>query len=82
MAEERSRLRLTFNEDALLYDRVRPGYPSAMLDDIVALSGIPAGGRILEIGPGTGPGYPPMGAAWLPCRRGRVGREHGGARAR
>jgi SAM-dependent methyltransferase len=47
-------LRLTFNEDALLYDRVRPGYPTAMLDDIVALSGIPAGGRILEIGPGTG----------------------------
>ena len=54
MAEVRSRLRLTFNEDALLYDRVRPGYPTAMLDDIVALSGIPTGGRILEIGPGTG----------------------------
>src|SRR5215217_71593 len=54
IAELRSRLRATFNEDAALYDQVRPGYPAAMLDDIVELSGIPAGGRILEIGPGTG----------------------------
>lgn len=50
----RRQLRATFDEDARLYDQARPGYPPAMLDDIVALSGIPAGGRILEIGPGTG----------------------------
>jgi len=54
VAEERGRLRLTFNEDALLYHQARPGYPAEMLDDIVVLSGIPPGGRILEIGPGTG----------------------------
>ena len=54
MADERERLRTTFNEDARLYDLARPGYPAAMFDDIVALSGIPQGGHILEIGPGTG----------------------------
>lgn len=54
MAKERSRLRLRFNEDAALYDQARPGYPAAMLDDVVALADMPAGGRILEIGPGTG----------------------------
>jgi SAM-dependent methyltransferase len=54
MTPERSRLRATFDEVALRYDRWRPGYPSALFDDVVSLSGIPAGGRILEIGPGTG----------------------------
>jgi SAM-dependent methyltransferase len=54
MSDQREYLRETFNEDAELYDRARPGYPEAMFDDIVALSGIPPGGRILEIGSGTG----------------------------
>jgi SAM-dependent methyltransferase len=54
MAEERDRLRTTFDQAASLYDEVRPGYPEELLDDIVSLSGIPAGGRVLEIGCGTG----------------------------
>jgi SAM-dependent methyltransferase len=54
VTEERERLRVTFNEAARLYDRARPGYPEALFDDVVALSGIPPGGRILEIGCGTG----------------------------
>jgi len=54
MAEERNRLRKTFDEAALLYDEVRPGYPEKLFDDVVSLSGIPIEGRILEIGCGTG----------------------------
>jgi SAM-dependent methyltransferase len=54
VADDRDRLRATFDGAALLYDEVRPGYPGALFDDVVSLSGIPAGGRILEIGCGTG----------------------------
>jgi SAM-dependent methyltransferase len=54
MAEERAKLRATFDEAALLYDEVRPGYPEALFDDVVALSGISDAGKILEIGCGTG----------------------------
>ncbi|MCC6943872.1 MAG: class I SAM-dependent methyltransferase [Thermomicrobiales bacterium] len=52
--QERNRRKQTFDAIAALYDRARPGYPDELFDDVVALSGIPAGGRILEIGPGTG----------------------------
>src|SRR5215217_1684203 len=54
MAEERAKLRAVFDEAALLYDEVRPGYPEVLFDDVVSLSGILSGGRILEIGCGTG----------------------------
>ena len=54
MSGEREKLRITFDGAALLYDEVRPGYPEELFDDVVSLSGIPAGGRILEIGCGTG----------------------------
>src|SRR5919112_2302196 len=54
MAEDRAKLRAVFDEAALLYDEVRPGYPEELFDDVVSLSGIPPAGRILEIGCGTG----------------------------
>jgi len=47
-------LRETFDEDAERYDRARPGYPAELFDDLAALTGLGAGDRVLEIGPGTG----------------------------
>jgi SAM-dependent methyltransferase len=52
--DERTRLRATFDEVAELYDRARPGYPAAVIDDLVALARLVPGSRVLEIGPGTG----------------------------
>lgn len=58
---ERTRLRKqSFNSVAELYDKFRPDYPEALFDDLVRLSGIPASGRVLEIGPGTGQATLPL----------------------
>jgi SAM-dependent methyltransferase len=37
-----------------IYDRVRPGYPDEAVDALVDLSRLPAKGRLVEIGAGTG----------------------------
>jgi SAM-dependent methyltransferase len=52
--DRRESLRRTFTDAAELYDRARPGYPEAMVDDLVSLTGLGAGARVLEIGCGTG----------------------------
>ena len=49
-----SDLRGIFDEDAELYDRARPDYPAALFADLVELSGLGPGSRVVEIGPGTG----------------------------
>lgn len=54
MSDFREHLRETFNRSADVYDRIRPGYPEALVDDVISLSRIPEQGRILEIGCGTG----------------------------
>lgn len=51
---DRERLRATFATIAAQYDRARPTYPPSVFDDLPGLGAIPAGGRFLEIGPGTG----------------------------
>jgi len=57
---ERRRLRETFEEAPELYDRARPSYPEEVFDDLVAFAALPPGGRILEIGCGTGKATLPL----------------------
>lgn len=54
MTDQTNERRASFDRAAALYDAARPGYPQALVDDAVSLSGIPSRGRILEIGCGTG----------------------------
>jgi len=46
--------RTSFDEEAELYDRARPSYAEPLVDEIIARTRIPPGGRILEVGAGTG----------------------------
>jgi ubiquinone/menaquinone biosynthesis C-methylase UbiE len=43
-----------FNEVAVEYDRNRPSYPDALVDQACEVAGITDGDRVLEIGCGTG----------------------------
>jgi SAM-dependent methyltransferase len=54
VSHQTNHLRTTFEQSARIYHDARPGYPEELFDDLVALSGIPLGGRVLEIGCGTG----------------------------
>jgi SAM-dependent methyltransferase len=53
-------LRDTFDEAPELYDRVRPGYPEEVFDDLVALARLQPGSRVLEVGCGTGQATVPL----------------------
>jgi SAM-dependent methyltransferase len=57
---DRESLRATFDEDAELYDRVRPGYPPALFADLAELAGLAPGARVLELGCGTGQATLPL----------------------
>jgi trans-aconitate methyltransferase len=58
--DERERLRQTFERAAELYDRARPGYPEALFDDLIALTGLAAGDHLLEVGCATGKATRPL----------------------
>jgi SAM-dependent methyltransferase len=57
---DREQLARGFDSVAELYDEARPGYPQALFGDLCSLSGIPDGGRVLEIGCGTGKATLPL----------------------
>lgn len=54
MSETREPLRRTFDKAADLYDAARPSYPEELFDDLVALTALEPGSRLLEIGCATG----------------------------
>lgn len=60
MPVRRNILKKTFDTVPTLYDSRRPGYPAALIEDTLRLSHIPARGRILEIGCGTGQATKPF----------------------
>ncbi|BEL04362.1 class I SAM-dependent methyltransferase [Actinoplanes sichuanensis] len=62
---DRERLRCTFGQDAELYDRARPGYPTRLFQDLAELAGLNPQSRVLEIGCGTGRATRPI--AQLGC---------------
>jgi SAM-dependent methyltransferase len=60
---EKIDLRTTFDQDAPLYEKVRPGYPKDLFADIIAFSKISDDGSILEIGCSTAQATLPF-AVW------------------
>jgi SAM-dependent methyltransferase len=54
MTAARREQRLVFGEVAETYDRVRPGYPSSLVDDVLEFACVGGGDRVLEVGCGTG----------------------------
>ena len=58
--ENRERLGRTFDLSARLYDEARPGYPEELFEDLVRLCGLPDGGKVLEVGCGTGKATLPL----------------------
>jgi SAM-dependent methyltransferase len=55
MQTEGREQRFVFGEAAELYDKARPGYPAALVDDVLSFAGVDAARlRALEVGAGTG----------------------------
>ena len=50
----RDEQRLAFGSVAELYDRARPSYPAAAIDDVMTCAGLRRGDTVLEVGAGTG----------------------------
>lgn len=60
MADDRERLRRTFDSAAELYQQARPEYPDSIYDSLVSLTGIGTGDRVVEVGCATGKATIPL----------------------
>ncbi len=50
----------SFDQAPYDYERMRPGYPENLIEDMIELTGLPEKAKILEIGCGTGQATAPM----------------------
>ncbi len=62
MADDRERLRTTFDSAADRYEHARPGYPEDLFAELFRVTGLRAGHRVLEIGCATGKATGPFAA--------------------
>lgn len=60
MADDRARLRTTFDSVADLYQQARPEYPAALYAALIAGAGLKPGDRLLEVGCATGKATLPL----------------------
>jgi SAM-dependent methyltransferase len=51
---DRDKLKRTFEQDAELYDKARPDYPTQIFDDLFVLGSLERTAAVLELGCGTG----------------------------
>jgi SAM-dependent methyltransferase len=58
--DKRETLRHTFDSVPELYEAARPTYPDELFDDLIALTQLEPGARLLEVGCGTGQATRPL----------------------
>jgi SAM-dependent methyltransferase len=58
--DDRERLAATFDRAADLYQRARPEYPAALYDELVAVTEVPPGADLLEVGSASGKATIPL----------------------
>jgi SAM-dependent methyltransferase len=60
VAQDRERLRTTFDRAADLYQDARPEYPERLFDRLIDITGLKPGDRVLEVGAGPGKATVPL----------------------
>ncbi|HVE90713.1 MAG TPA: class I SAM-dependent methyltransferase [Actinomycetota bacterium] len=58
--DDRERLSATFDQAASLYQRARPDYPEEIVEELLSVTGMQSGGRVLEVGCATGKATLPL----------------------
>jgi len=60
MPSDREMLRMTFDAAADRYDRARPDYPAGLFEELIRLTGVRSGDRVVEVGCATGKATRPL----------------------
>ncbi len=66
MADDRERLRTTFDSVAASYQQARPEYPAGLFTGLIRLAGLSPGSRLLEAGCATGKATLPLARLGFP----------------